>query len=134
MDKYLQPYSAFERLRAEYKKHGSLIVAVDFDDTLYDFHKSGATYYRVIELVRELKKIGCYIIIWTGNEDTSFIRRYCDKEGIYYDSINEDAPYIKNTARKVYANVYIDDRAGLSQVYSDLTRLVNEVKYKDETI
>lgn len=129
MDKYLKPNSAFERLWAEYKKHNSLIVAVDFDDTIFDFHKSGATYHRVIELVRDLKSIGCYIIIWTGNEDTAFIHRYCQDNNIPYDSINEQAPFVRDTARKIYANVYIDDRAGLSQVYSDLTRLVNEVKY-----
>lgn len=130
MDKYLEPNSAFERLRAEYKKHSSLIVAVDFDDTLYDFHKSGGTYHRVIELVRELKSIGCYIIIYTGNQDTRLIITHCHNENIPYDSINEQAPFVRDTAKKIYANVYIDDRAGLEQVYKDLTRLVNEVKYK----
>lgn len=135
MDKYLQPNSAYERLWAEYNKYGSLIVAVDFDDTLYDFHKAGNTYEQVKQLVKDLKEIGCYIIIWTGNQDTEFVTQYLVENNIPFDSINEEAPISKKLLngkfpRKVYANVYIDDRAGLFQVYQDLTNLVYEVKNK----
>lgn len=133
MDKYLQPNSAYERLWAEYQKYGSLIVAVDFDDTLYDFHKVGNSYEQVIKLVRDLKEIGCYIIIWTGNQDTSFVVGFLKENNIPFDSINDEAPISKKILngklpRKVYANVYVDDRGGLEQVFNDLTKLVYEVR------
>jgi len=135
MDKYLKPNSAYERLWAEYNKYGSLIVAVDFDDTLYDFHKEGNSYEMVMQLVRDLKEINCYIIIWTGNQNLDFIKDHLSKHNIPYDSINDEAPISKkllgdSIPRKVYANVYLDDRAGLEQVYNDLTKLVNEVRSK----
>lgn len=135
MDKYLKPNSAYERLWAEYNKYGSLIVAVDFDDTVYDFHKEGNSYEMVMQLVRDLKEINCYIIIWTGNQDIDFIKDYLSEHNIPYDSINDEAPVSKkllgdSIPRKVYANVYLDDRAGLEQVYNDLTKLVNEVRSK----
>ena len=69
MDKYLKPNSAYERLWAEYTKYGSLIVAVDYDDTLFDFHGTGESYEMVQQLVRDLHSIGCKIIIWSGSEN-----------------------------------------------------------------
>lgn len=133
MDKYIQPNSAYERLWAEYNKYGNLIVCCDFDDTLYDFHKVGNSYEQVKQLIRDLKEIGCYIIIWTGNQDTEFITKYLIENNIPFDSINDEAPISKKLLgnkipRKVYGNVYIDDRSGLEQVYNDLTKLIKNVR------
>lgn len=135
MDRFLKPNSAFERLRAEYKKYGSLIVATDFDDTLYDFHKEGHSYELVRQLVRDLYDINCEIVIWTGNQDIDFVKTFLAENDIPYHLINEDTEAsvkfsggVHKLPRKLYANVYIDDRAGLEYVYNDLTRLVKEVK------
>jgi hypothetical protein len=127
MDKYLVTDSAYTRLWAEYQKYGSLIVAVDFDDTLYDFHGTGESYEMVRQLVRDLHKIGCIITIWTGNKDIDFVKDFLSQNNINWNYINEDAPFAPQGSRKLYANVYIDDRAGLEQVYNDLTRIVKNV-------
>ncbi len=133
MDKYLDPEVSYKRLYDEYKKYGSLIVAVDFDDTLYDFHKVGNSYEQMHQLVRELKEANCFIVIWTGNQDTKLVTSYLKHNKIPWNSINDEAPVSKkmlgdNIPRKVYANVYLDDRAGLVQVYNDLKRLLDEIK------
>ena len=133
MDKYLKLNSAYERLWAEYNKYGSLIVAVDFDDTLYDFHGTGESYDMVQQLVRDLHSIGCKIIIWSGSENVNDMDKYLTKNSIPWDLINENLLINGNWAsgkdsRKVYANVYIDDRSGLEQVYNDLTKLVRNVR------
>lgn len=133
MDKYLKPNSAYNRLYDEYMKYGSLIVAVDFDDTLYDFHKEGNSYEMVMQLVKDLKEINCYIVIWTGNQNLDFIKSYLLEYNIPYDSINDEAPVSKKLLgdkipRKVYANVYLDDRGGLEQVYNDLTKLIDVIR------
>jgi hypothetical protein len=44
MDFYLNPENSKNRLIEEYKTHGSLVVAFDFDDTVYDFHKKRRLY------------------------------------------------------------------------------------------
>lgn len=129
MDKYLKPNSAYERLWVEYTKYGSLIVAVDYDDTLFDFHKTGESYEMVQQLVRDLHSIGCKIIIWSGSENINDMDIYLRKQNIPWDLINENLIINGKWAsgkdsRKVYANVYIDDRAGLQQVYNDLTKLI----------
>ncbi len=41
MDFYLQANNSYNRLEEEFKKYGKLIFCVDFDDTIYDFHKKG---------------------------------------------------------------------------------------------
>jgi hydroxymethylpyrimidine pyrophosphatase-like HAD family hydrolase len=128
MDRYLKENSAYERLYAEYKKYGNLIVAVDFDDTLYDYHKAGHSYEKIQQLVRDLSNAGCKIIIWTGNPDEEMVAEYLDRNNIPYNTINQDIVTCHNeSTRKIYANVFIDDRAGLSQVYNDLTRLLKEI-------
>lgn len=135
MDRFLKPNSAYERLWAEYQKYGSLIVAVDFDDTLYDFHKQGHSYELVRQLVRDLYAANCHIIIWTGNQDTEFVKGFLLENDIPYHSINEDSKdgmdYTGgNPPRKLYANVYVDDRAGLEYVYNDLRKLLYNVNKK----
>jgi len=130
MDKYLNPETAYQRLYREYKKYNSLIVTVDFDDTIFDFHNQGGSYEQVRQLVRDLYKANCYIIIWTGNEDKVFIVDFLKSNNIPYNSINEECPAAlksMGSKRKIYSNVTIDDRCGMSQVFEQLTRLLKEI-------
>jgi len=124
MDFYLDPENSLNRLKEEYQKHGSLVVAFDFDDTVYDFHKKGRFYTDVIDLLKRLKAINCYLICWTGQEDLAFVSDYLNQNKIPFDAINENPPFHKHSGKKIYANVYLDDRAGLRQVYEELTQIV----------
>lgn len=133
MDKYLVYDSAYDRLWAEYQKYGSLIVAVDYDDTLFDFHGTGNSYELVKQLVRDLHSIGCKIIIWSGSDNVDEMDKFLREQNVPWDLINENLQVNGKWAsgkdsRKVYANVYIDDRAGLNQVYNDLRRLVENAR------
>lgn len=135
MDKYLQKDSAYNRLWAEYQKYGSLIIAVDFDDTVFDFHGTEESYEQVRQLVRDLHKANCFIAIWTGNQDIEFVTNFLKEQNIPFDSINGEAPISKKLLgnkipRKLYANVYLDDRAGLGQVYNDLRKLLYNLNKK----
>lgn len=128
MDQYLRPESSLIRLMNEYELHKSLVIAFDFDNTVYDFHGAGYTYSDVIKLLIDLKEIGCYLICFTANEDRDFIAKYLEAKGIPVDAINVNPPFFKGTAGKIYFNALLDDRAGLEQVYNELTILVNRVK------
>lgn len=35
---------------------------------------------------------------------------------------------IKVNGRKIYANAYLDDRAGLSEIYHDLLKLIDKIE------
>lgn len=124
MDFYLNPSNSFNRLLEEYKTHQSIVVAFDFDDTVYDFHKKGLLYNDVIELLRKLKSINCYLICWTGQQNLDFVSDYLKNHNIPFDAINENPPFYKSISKKIYANAYLDDRAGLKEVYNMLNELV----------
>ena len=123
MDFYLKTENSFNRLLEEYNQHQSIVVAFDFDDTVYDFHKKGRLYNDVVELLKKLHSINCYLICWTGQDDIDFVSNYLKKNNIPFNSINENPGFHKSSSRKIYANAYLDDRAGLKQVYDELTEL-----------
>ena len=73
---------------------------------------------RVISILKTARETGAYIVIFTAcnTERYDEIRKYCSDNGLEIDSINEtpiDLPYGKNG--KVYANLFVDDRAGLNE-------------------
>lgn len=128
IDEYLKPNASFLRLLKEYNQYKSLVIAYDLDNTLYDYHKKGETYTMVMDLLRDLKGIGCYMICFTANSDRSFILDYLSSNNIPFDSINENPPFFKSQERKIYFNALLDDRAGLRQVYSELNLLTTIIK------
>jgi len=130
MDEYLEKGKSFQRLLAEYERHGSLFIGVDFDGTLHDYHKTGATYHDVRNLVRDLKKIGCVIIIWTAYENLDYVNNFCVEHKIPIDGINTDAIPLSYETRKPFFSALLDDRAGLIQVYEELSLLVKNVNSK----
>lgn len=125
-DYYLNTDNAYLRLEEEYSKYGSLVVAYDFDDTVYDFHNKGRLYPMVIQLLRDLHDINCILICWTGQQDENLVKEYLTGNNIPFDKINENPDFYESSSRKVYANAYLDDRAGLYQVYTDLNKIVNK--------
>ena len=131
MDYYLNPRNSSIRLLDEYNKYGTLVVAFDFDDTVYDFHSKGRMYTDIITLLQNLKSINCYLICWTGNTNDDFVKGYLEQNDIPFDAINENPPFNKSTARKVYANAYLDDRAGLRQVYDELNNIILTIKTRN---
>lgn len=135
VDKFLKEGESYNRLLLEYKKYGKLIIAVDFDDTLHDYHREGNSYELVTALVKELYANDFYIIIWTANPDLDYVSTYLHQHDIPYHKINEVAPVSEkwlngSNPRKIYANAFLDDRAGLIQVYNDLIKLLNYINPK----
>ena len=124
MDFYLNSDNSINRLVDEYVEHNSLVIAFDFDDTVYDFHKKGRLYNDVIQLLKTLKSINCYLICWTGQQDLKFVSNYLSENNIPFDAINENPPFHKSISRKIYANAYLDDRAGLKQVFEELQKAI----------
>jgi len=128
MDEYLIEGKSFERLLREYKKHGSLTIGFDFDGTVNDYHKTGATYEYVINLLRGLKDINCKLVCWTAYKDLNYVRDYLKEWNIPFDSINEGGIPLPWDSKKPFFSALLDDRSGLIQVYNDLDKLVKTIK------
>lgn len=114
-----------ERLFNEWKKHGKIIIAVDYDDSLspWKLTENKEDLLPVWELIKQAKFTGAYIVIFTACDTSRYpeIQKYCDEMGVSLDTINEnpiDLPYGKY--KKIYANIFLDDRAGLNEAMSIL--------------
>ena len=130
-DPYLSNSTAYARLYDEYKKYGKIIVATDFDDTIFDYHKKGYTYTKVIALLKECQELGFYICVFTGTPKVKYVEivAYCKEIGLNIASINENPfPMPFGNDGKIYFNILLDDRAGLRESYGILRNLVDEIK------
>lgn len=133
-DPYMDQERALGRLLIEYEKHGQLIVAFDFDDTVFNTHeRPGWEYNQVIELLRRVQPYA-HIICWSASvpERYESMWQYFRENNIPCQAINEDAPWVVPHGRKIYANIYLDDRAGLESAYSLLSLFVETMEnYKN---
>lgn len=126
MDFFLNEQNVVERLVKEWREHGKIIIAYDYDDTVFDFHNRGETYDDVISLLQRCDKVGAHFVVSTccGEHQYNDIKNYLYERDIPFDRINENMPFVKFTGRKIYANVTLDDRGGLSAAYNSLLRAV----------
>jgi len=113
IDPYMNYKSCVDRLMKEWDEHGNLFVAFDFDNTVFDYHGKGFSFPVIEFLLKECKKEGFKLILFTAKETKDELDRcveYCKKRGYEPDFINENP--IMNT-KKPYYNILLDDRAGL---------------------
>lgn len=128
MDYYLLEENCYKRLENEFKEYGKLIFCVDFDDTLYDFYKVGRKYDKIISLLSRWEKYSEVIIFTCRNEEQySEIKDYLIDKNIKFKGINCDSS-VHFGGRKIYGNVYIDDRGGLSSIYKILNKLIEKIE------
>ena len=132
----MQDEHVMRRLLAQHETHGGLTVAVDFDNTLYDYHfeaekrlRKEYDFSELHKLLVRLKAAGCFIIIWTANDDEEFVRRFLAEREIPYDVINQNPPYFRSTSRKIFYNVLLDDAAGLRETYLLLCRFLELITH-----
>ena len=133
MDFYLKDDNFFNRIVKEWEEHKNLIIAYDFDNTVYDFHDEGHSYKMVIELLKECKQLGAYLMVYTARkgEELYFVESYLNENNIPFDSINETPSFLPfEDGKKLYYNVLLDDRAGLSSAYKALKKACKIIKSK----
>lgn len=101
------------------------IYAVDFDGTLceYEWPGIGEPKNGLIEILKLKKAQGDKIILWTCRVDEKLDEAvaWCKERGLEFDAVNENLPEIVEAfgsdTRKIFANVYIDDRAAIPELF-----------------
>ena len=129
-DPYTDTQRCVERLLEQHAKHPRLIVALDFDDTVFDFHQKGFDFPRVISLIQRAQAAGFYIAIFTAsaNDRHPFIRDYLASIGIVPNTINRNVfPSPFGNDGKIFYNLLLDDRAGLGQACDTLEAVLNQL-------
>lgn len=130
-DPFTSTNNIVQRLHREYKKHPKLVVACDFDDTVYDFHQQGEEHLRVLQVLRQCNELGFYVVLWTASapERFEFMKEYMQKNQVHISSINENPIKLPfGNHKKIYYNILLDDRAGLGQALDALEILINNIK------
>jgi len=93
-------------------------IAVDFDGTLcvQKFPEIGEPIPQTIKFIQDKHLEGSKIILYTCRDDSderSYLQEaieWCSKNNVPIDAINEN-PWVLFGKRKLYADIYIDDRA-----------------------
>jgi hypothetical protein len=125
-DPYADIFAAAARLMKEWDAHDGLVIGVDFDDTINDYHGQGFTFPRTILAIQQAQYLGCTICSWTANDQTDIQEAY-KALGITIDHHNSSPIDIGKKSPKPYFNLLLDDRAGLG---SALTALEACIKLK----
>lgn len=102
-----------------------MIIATDFDGTLHfpipGRRGIGRPNTPLIQKLIELRANNNDVILWTCREGDNLDEavQWCKAQGLEFDAINDNIPRIKEEhlqrfgtlGRKIYADVYVDDRA-----------------------
>ncbi len=94
-----------------------MIIAVDFDGTIvtHKYPAMGKEIPFAIKTLKLLQKKGHKLILWTyrSGKDLDKALEFCKKRGLTFYAVNNnfDGEEFDNTySRKIYADIYIDDR------------------------
>lgn len=129
---YLNDRKAIDRLKKEYLEHSSLIIGFDFDETIYDFHKTGLELQPVIDLLIKCSNLGFTMCLNSINDRIGFKDSYTKQLGIKVEYVNS-SPVFKDMG-KPYFNIFLDDRAGLSASYNILLTTLKELNLYEEVL
>jgi hypothetical protein len=128
-DPYFDTETCVDRLIRVYNKYSNLIVAFDFDDTVYDYHKKGHKYYQVIKLLQRCSDLGFTMMLFSCKETLEELQvcgDHCAIMGIGVDFMNSSP--VLALSRKPFYNILLDDKAGLGQAYEILFEVVNRIE------
>lgn len=128
-DFYMDDQNCIDRLYKEYEKYNSLIVAYDFDHTVFDYSKKGHKFNRVINLIRICNDLGFHLVVFTSSNDDRIpeIKQYLKENNIPFNAVNETPSYIPFQGRKIFFNIMLDDRSGLNSSYKILSTVVYKI-------
>ena len=124
-----------QRLITEYNKHKNLIIAFDFEKTVFDYHKEGNQYEYddVIDLLKYCYDLGMTLVLYTCEENIDKIKwkiNWCKEYMGFTPHYVNKSPVLKQSYKngKIYYNILLDDRAGLNEAYSTLINVVSYIE------
>lgn len=134
-DPYVVDIVSIQRLVNEWVNHKSLIIAYDYDNTVFDYHNLGYEFDFVIDLLRESKKYGAKFIVYSCSPVSRYneMSEYLNSSNIPFDTINENIIELHGGGGKLFYNIFLDDRAGLKSACSILGAALTVMKQNPQT-
>lgn len=124
----------YEKLKGVYEQHDNIILAVDFDDTIYDWKDTGWDCNYVVDLVKRCQQhLNAKVMLFTcrSGDKLDFALRYCAEVELTLWGINYH-PDHRPTDSKPFYNVLLDDKACLSEVCNVLEYLLEDLTDYDK--
>lgn len=94
-----------------------MIIAVDFDGTIVEhrYPSIGKEIPFSIKTLKLFQKKGHRLILWTyrSGKELKKAVEFCKKKGLFFYAVNsnyEGEEFDDTISRKIYADIYIDDR------------------------
>ena len=134
VDPFLNDLKCIKRLVNEWVTHKSLIIAYDYDNTVFDYHGIGYQFNDIISLLQECKKYGAKFIVFSCSPPDRYeeMTKYLIDNDIPWDTINQNIIELHGGQGKVFYNILLDDRAGLKSAYSVLNAALTVMKENPE--
>ena len=122
-------------------KKRKLVLAIDFDGTIVtdEYPNIGQLLPNAKQCINDLyENHNCEIVIWTcrtGVEELN-CRNFLIENNIHFTTVNQNTPAVicrwnKDDSRKIYADIYIDDRSQFSYKYINWLDIFEyTIKYK----
>ena len=117
-----------------------MVKAVDFDGTIvkHKYPSIGKEIPFAIKTLKLFREKGHTLILWTyrSGKELEKAVRFCEKRGLIFDAVNnnfEGEEFDNTYSRKIYADVYIDDRnlLGIPE-WEKIYKLIMEKEKKSE--
>lgn len=121
--------SLFDKLLKVYDKHKSIIIAVDFDDTINNYSGQNFDVEYVIDLIKESQRLlNAKVILFTCRENDLLEQaiEYCNQHNLRIDAANSSLETYTYPSRKPFYNILLDDKACLPECCEVLERLICE--------
>lgn len=116
------------RLMREYREHDNLIIAVDFDNTVFDYHEQGLEFPLLFNTLHRCQNLDFYLFVFSASEEARypFIFDYMEVRGINIKTVNESP--IDWGYNKPFFNILLDDRAGLGSAVKSLRKVLSIIE------
>jgi hydroxymethylpyrimidine pyrophosphatase-like HAD family hydrolase len=118
-----------------------MIIAVGFDGTIvkHKYPMIGEEVPNAIDTLRLLKKRGHQLILWTyrTGELLEEAVEFCRDNGLEFYAVNQNFPeecFDESVSRKIYADIYIDDRnVGENPEWNEIFQMIEGI-YEEEEV
>lgn len=116
-----------DKLKGNYKNHQTIIVGVDFDNTIYPLDRGREEVCKAVrELLVRLQPFATLCLYTVADEWTLPYKRTIASEmyELNFEYFNESPLSSRYPTKKPYFNVLLDDKAGLPYVYDVLDEFI----------
>ena len=118
----------------EWRPKRAPIIAVDFDGTLCEnaWPEIGPERPEMLQAVREAQARGAKLVLWTNRVGARLREAvdWCTARGLAFDAVNENTAQTRERfvtdSRKVFADIYLDDKACRADSPQALCDTLNE--------